>query len=108
MTFFINQNIWQVIFTQPNDKNLRMSNGKQVLGLCDNNIKSIFIANNQSLYKTEHILCHEVTHAICMEYNINIPYDLEEKLCNFMADYGKEVIYIVEDLILALIKKRVA
>ena len=106
MVFVVNKNIWRIEFVNPYSDNLVMSNGNRVLGLCDNNIKTIFIANNQSDYKTEHILCHEVTHAICMEYNITIPYGLEEELCNFMADYGKEIIYIVEDIISAITKKR--
>ena len=108
MTFEVNGNIWLLKFAHPKSSNLRMSNGKQVLGMCDNNIKTIFIANNQTDYKTEHIICHEITHASCFEYNITIPYGLEEDLCNFMADYGKEIIYIVEDLISEITRKRVA
>lgn len=108
MVFNINNNLWLLKFTYPESPDLRMSNGKQVLGMCDNNIKTIFIADNQTDYKTEHIICHEITHAICFEYNITIPYELEENLCNFMADHGKEIIYIVEDLISAITRKRVA
>ena len=100
----INNNLWRIVFTYPQNTNLRTSDGRQALGLCDNNIKTIFIADNQSDYKTEHILCHEITHAICMEYNITIPYGLEEELCNFMADHGKEIIYIVEGIISAITK----
>ena len=102
----INNNLWRIQFTYPQNPNLQMSDGRQVLGVCDNNIKTIFIADNQSDYKTEHIICHEVTHAICMEYNVTIPYGLEEELCNFMADHGKEIIYIVEDIISAIITNR--
>ena len=100
----INNNLWRIVFTYPQNTNLRTSDGRQALGLCDNNIKTIFIADNQSDYKTEHIICHEVTHAICMEYNVTIPYGLEEELCNFMADHGKEIIYIVEGIISAITK----
>ena len=70
MVVRINNNLWCIVFTYPQNPNLRMSDGRQVLGLCDNNIKTIFIADNQSDYKTEHILCHEITHAICFEYDI--------------------------------------
>lgn len=108
MVFIINNNLWLLKFTHPESPNLKMSNGKQVLGMCDNNIKTIFIANDQTGYKTEHIICHEITHAICFEYNITIPYGLEEDLCNFMANHGKEIIHIVEDLISAITRKRVA
>lgn len=106
MIFIVNNKEWKLKFVNPQDKNLKMSDGRQVLGLCDRNLMTVFIANNQSDLKTEHILCHEITHAICMEYDISIPYELEEKLCNFMADYGKEIVYIVEDLISEITIKR--
>lgn len=75
------------------------SNGKQVLGVCDNNLKTIFIADNQTAEKTEHIICHEITHAMCFEQNIDIPYELEEQLCNFMADYGRDIIDILDNIL---------
>ena len=78
MVVRINNNLWKIQFTYPQNPNLRMSDGRQVLGLCDNNIKTIFIADNQSDYKTEHILCHEITHAICFEYDIHLDYEMEE------------------------------
>lgn len=99
MVFRVNNNLWQIRFVNPSNSNLTMSNGRQVLGLCDNNIKAIFIADNQSDYKTEHIICHEITHAICFEYDVVLPIETEEWLCNFMADHGKEIIYILDDLL---------
>lgn len=108
MTFIVNNTIWRIRFVNPNSKYLIKSNGNKVLGMCDNNIKTIFIADNQTDRKTEHIICHEITHSICFEYDISLDYELEEWLCNFMADYGKEIIYIVEDVISAITKKRVA
>lgn len=106
MKFTVNGNTWVVKFVRLADKNLRRSDGSFTLGICDNNIKTIFIANNQSDYKTEHILCHEITHAICFEYNIILPIDTEEWLCNFMADHGKEIIYILDDLLYFTTRKR--
>lgn len=107
MIFRIRNNLWEIIFVNFMNKELVTSNGDRVLGVCDNNTKTIFIADNQTGSKTEHIICHEITHAMCFEENIDIPYELEERLCNFMADYGREIIYIVDDLLYA-IQKRVA
>lgn len=105
MTFNINGNMWIVRFANINDNNLRRSDGSLALGICDNNIKTIFIANNQTDYKTEHILCHEITHAICFEYGILLPLDTEEWLCNFMSEHGKEIIYILDDLLYIITRK---
>lgn len=99
MVVRINNNLWRIEFTYPHNPNLRMSDGRQVLGLCDNNIKTIFIADNQSDAKTEHILCHEITHAICMEYNVFLDLELEEWLCNFMADHIREVVSILDTIL---------
>ncbi len=107
MIFRIRNNLWNIVFVSPMSKELITTNGNRVLGVCDNNVKTIFIANDQTDSKTEHIICHEITHAMCFEQNIDIPYELEERLCNFMADFGREIIYIVDDLLYA-IKKRVA
>jgi Zn-dependent peptidase ImmA (M78 family) len=105
MVVRINNNLWRIVFTYPQNPNLRMSDGRQVLGLCDNNIKTIFIADNQSDYKTEHILCHEITHAICFEYDIYLDYEMEEWLCNFMADHIREVVEILDTILSATLKK---
>lgn len=107
MVVKINNNLWRIQFTYPQNPNLHMSNGKQVLGVCDNNIKTIYIADNQSENKTEHIICHEITHAICFEYNITIDYELEEWLCNFMADHIRETVNIL-DIILKKVKRGIA
>lgn len=108
MNFNINGNRWNVVFVNIQDANLRRSDGSYALGICDNNIKTIFIANNQDDFMTEHILCHEITHTICFEYNIELPIYTEEWLCNFMADHGKEIIYILDDLLYFITKKSVA
>lgn len=99
MVFKIRDNLWEIKFVNPMSNELITSSGDRILGVCDNNIKTIFIANNQTESKTEHIICHEITHAMCFEQNITIPYELEERLCNFMADYGREIIYIVDEFL---------
>lgn len=108
MTFTVNGNDWVVRFVNIHSNNLRRSDGSFALGICDDNLKTIFIADNQDEYKTEHILCHEITHSICFEYDIVLPIDTEEWLCNFMADHGKEIIYILDDLLYFMAKNRVA
>lgn len=105
MVVRINNNLWRIVFTYPQNPNLQMSDGSRVLGVCDNNIKTIFIADNQTDYKTEHIVCHEVTHAICFEYDIRLDYETEECLCNFMADHIRETVEILDTILSETLKK---
>lgn len=42
------------------------------------------------------VLIHELCHAVCMSYNIHIPLEQEEFLCDFVATYGDEVFDIVD------------
>ena len=45
MVVRINNNLWRIQFTYPQNTNLQTSDGQRVLGVCDNNIKTIFIAD---------------------------------------------------------------
>lgn len=42
------------------------------------------------------VLIHEVCHAICMSYDVYLPIEQEEILCDFVATYGDEVFDIVD------------
>lgn len=99
MVFNVHGNIWKIQFVNPTSKELLRSDGSRTLGVSDNFTKSVSIADNLSDEMTERVLCHELTHCICFEYNISIPLETEEWLCNFMADHGKEIIYLLDDLL---------
>lgn len=102
--FEINGNIWELRFVKTNSNQLMRSDGSQTLGVTDNNVKCVFIADNLSDEMTERVLCHELTHCICFEYDISIPIDTEEWLCNFMSDHGKEIIYLLDDLLRIILR----
>ena len=99
MFFNVHGNIWKIQFVNPSNKELLRSDGSRTLGVTDNSIKTVFIIDNLSDEMTERVLCHELTHCICFENNISIPLETEERLCNFMADHGKEIIYLLDDLL---------
>lgn len=99
MFFNVHGNIWKIQFVNPANSELLRSDGSRTLGVSDNSVKKMFIADNLSDEMTERVLCHELTHCICFENNISIPLETEEWLCNFMADHGKEIIYLLDDLL---------
>lgn len=102
MTFYVNDNRWEVVYCNPLSDNLMRSDGSLTLGVTDNNTKCVYMNNHLSGAKHEHVLCHELTHVICFEYDVNIPIELEERLCNFMADHAREIVNILDELLYAI------
>jgi hypothetical protein len=97
--FYINNTQWNIAFVSPKSNHLRRSDGSKTLGVTDWNIKTVFLSNELHGDKLEHVLCHELCHCVCFSWNISLPIDVEEWLCNYMADHGKEIIYLLDDLL---------
>lgn len=102
MYFTVNSQTWKLAFVPANNKDLQRSDGTYTFGVTDNITKTVSIASGMSVYMTERVICHELTHVMCFSHDVSIPIDLEERLCNFMADYGKEIIYLLDDLLAKL------
>ena len=102
MTFSVNGQRWSVVYCNPLSNNLRRSDGSLTLGVTDNAVKIVFMSNRLKETQHEHVLAHELCHVICFEYDVNIPVDLEERLCNFMADHARELVDILDELLYAL------
>lgn len=96
--FTINGIEWSICFVNPTSDKLRRSDGSLTCGVCDFGDRCIYLSDMlQGAFK-ERVLCHELTHAVCMSWGISIPLEDEEWLCNFMADHGKEIIYLLDEL----------
>lgn len=79
-----------------------IKNGIPHLGMTDTAKRTIYINNilyGEQLYK---VLCHEIVHAFMFSYNLYLDEQGEEKLANFIAEYGKDIIddtdYILQEL----------
>lgn len=103
--FVINGIAWNLSLVEPYSDMLRRSDGSITLGVTDENLHTIFLNNRLKGDMFERVLCHELTHTVCMSWGISIPIETEEWLCNFMSDHGKEVIYLLDDLLFALHSK---
>jgi hypothetical protein len=99
MEFTINGVRWKLKHVNSKNNVLRRTNGTLTFGVTDWNMKTIFISDAISGDFYEHVLCHELTHALCFVYNIYLPIETEEWLCNFMETHGKEIIYLLDDLL---------
>lgn len=102
MVFYVNNQRWDVVYCNSLSDNLRRSDGSLTLGVTDNSTKCVYMNNKLKGLKHEHVLCHELCHVVCFEYNVKISIDLEERLCNFMADHAREIVEILDDILYAL------
>ena len=107
MIFCINNIEWEIFFVSPENKNLLNSRGLYTLGVCDNNRKAVFLNNKLSKYMLEKVLCHELTHCFCFSYDIHIPIEEEEFMADWLSVYGKDLIFLLDNLMNSL-KMRVA
>lgn len=103
MIFSINGTIWQVQYENSNSSELRRSDNTISLGVTDRNTHTIYLSNALHGHMQRKVLIHEVCHAICMSYDVYLPIEQEEILCDFVATYGDEVFGIV-DMILGAVR----
>lgn len=71
----------------------------------DGTIRTIvYLSNALRGFMQRKVLIHEVCHAICMSYDVYLPIEQEEILCDFVATYGDEVFDIV-DMVLGAVRR---
>ena len=104
MFFTINGTKWRVQYENPLSGELRRSDNVSVLGVTDRNTHTIYLSNVLRGHMERKVLIHEVCHAICMSYDVHLPIEQEEILCDFVATYGDEVFGIV-DMILGAVRR---
>lgn len=104
MFFTINSTNWRVQYENSNSGELKRSDNVSVLGVTDRNTHTIYLSNVLRGYMQRKVLIHEVCHAICMSYDVYLPVEQEEILCDFVATYGDEVFDIV-DMVLGAVRR---
>lgn len=98
MTFEVNNNKWKLEFVKPNSRKLMRSDCSITIGMTDNNVKTVYINNRLNQYLTDKVICHELTHVFAFEFDYDIPLDVEEIVADFMSLYGRDIIYLLDDL----------
>lgn len=98
----ISNRVWKIKFVPIQSEALKKSDGTYTIGVTDRIENTIFLADNLTGSMLDRVLCHELTHAVCMTYDIFLPLETEEKLCNFMSDHGKEIIYLLDELLYSM------
>lgn len=104
MFFIINGTIWHIQYKNSNSSELRRSDNTISLGVTDRNTHTIYLSDKLQGFMQRKVLIHEVCHAICMSYDVYLPIEQEEILCDFVATYGDEVFDIV-DMVLGAVRR---
>lgn len=103
MIFNINDNVWKLKFVNPTNINLKRSDNSYTLGVTDNNVKTVYIANNLHHALRRKVLLHELTHVHAMEYGYYMPIEVEEIVADFMSLYGTDIVFLADDILKNLI-----
>ena len=101
-----NGNVWNMVFVEPHSKYLSRSDGSKTVGVTDNNTKTIYLSNMLQGKFLDRVLCHELVHVASFSYKCNIDIETEEIIADFMSLYGREIVYLADDLLKSVVKRR--
>lgn len=105
MTFIVNSNVWRLKFVRPSSKHLLRSDLTRTIGVSDNNLKTVFIADNLSDYMIDRVLCHELVHVFSFENDCSYDIETEEVIANFLSLFGRDIIYLADELMGNILRK---
>ena len=103
--FEINGIYWKIVFVSSNSDYLRRSDNSITVGMTDWNTKCVYLNNNLRGGFLRKVLAHELCHCFCFSYNVVMPIEQEEYLADFIATYGTELIYLLDDLMSVVIRR---
>ena len=99
--FEINGHLWNVKFMNPNSSYLVDRTNSIRVATTDPRLNTIFLSRQLSGDFLKKVLIHEMTHVVLWEYDIlsrihkycypEYAIDMEEEICNILADYGEIV-----------------
>lgn len=98
MYFYVNNHKWELRLVSAHNGILRRSDGIYTLGVTDNQIKAVFVARGVSDAMLDKVICHELCHVYAFEYDLNMDIETEEIVADFLASYGRSVIYTADSI----------
>ncbi len=98
LNFELNSIQWQIVWVDNKNSLLSRTDGSMSVGVTDMNTHCIYLAKSLHGAFLRKVIIHELCHCVCMSYNIYMPIEQEEMLCDFVATYGDQVFEIVDIL----------
>ena len=103
--FTINGIDWEIIYVNPFSDDLRRSDGSLTVGVTDMPKRSVFLSNRLRGAFLRKVLAHELVHCFMFSYSIYIPIEEEEYIADWVATYGTDLIYLLDDLMRGIISR---
>ena len=98
LNFELNSIQWQILWVDNKNSLLSRTDGSMSVGVTDMNTHCIYLAKSLHGAFLRKVIIHELCHCVCMSYDIYMPIEQEEMLCDFVATYGDQVFEIVDIL----------
>ena len=108
MYFTINGIEWNVVFVHPMSKELLRSDKSRTVGVTDWGKRTVFLSDMLYGAFLRKVIAHELVHCFMMSYSIHIPIEEEEFIADWVATYGTDLIYLLDDLMQTLKKAYIA
>lgn len=108
MEFEINGRKWDIVFVSPWSDRLERSDGSRTVGVAFLGESTIYIAKTAHGSFLRRILAHELVHAFCLSYSIFMSIEEEERLADWVATYGAELVYLLDDLMTVMNRVKIA
>lgn len=103
----INGEVWRVLLVSPNHHQLwREDEKRYAIGVCDDDLKTIYIKDGLPDSYFKKVLAHELTHAAMFSYNVKLTTEQEELVADLIATYGQEIINKTNKIFLRLKQKK--
>lgn len=109
MSFYMNNFIWRVEFVNPSDPMLVDRTGQLTVATTDPITQTVYLSNTLSGRFLVTVLIHELGHCAMISYGLiddihRMVYpkywiDMEEWVCNFIANYGEQIFTKVYDIL---------
>ena len=84
---------WRVRLVSPAHPLLLTPWKTHALGVCDKVTQTICVDKTLSPQLLKEVLCHEIVHAFMFSYTIDVTYDEEELVAEFVSKYGKNILH---------------
>ena len=96
--FEINGIKWDIVWVNSNSDNLRRSDGSITVAVTDWNDKCVYMSNMLRGCFLRRVTAHELVHCFMFSYDVHIPIEEEEFIADWVATYGTDLIYLLDDL----------